>query len=188
MGFVLRFIGALVLALALGLGSAYLAVRHGLGGEIKSGPWATSLTTGSIDADNYTRAAVAIGGLLALSKEETIYYNATTDSAGDPLNGHCTYRIEGRDPDARWWSFTVYANDNYLIDTPTRRWSVTKNNVVRAADGAFVIRLSTVQEPTNWIATSPDGFQVTLRLYHPAKTIKDDPAQELPAITKEACS
>jgi hypothetical protein len=136
----------------------------------------------------YTRAAVAIGGLLALNKDETIYFSAATDSAGEALNGACTYRVEGRDPDARWWSITVYAKDHFLIDTPTRRWSVSKNSVVRTADGSFVVRLSQAEEPNNWIATSPDGFQLTLRLYHPAASVKDDPATTpLPAIVKEAC-
>lgn len=189
MGFVLRLLGALIAAAVLGLGSAYLSVRPGLGSDIVNGPWSTSLTTGGADANMYTRTAVAIGGLLALNKDETIYYNATTDSAGDKLSGACTYRVEGRDPDTRWWSITVYANDHFLIDTPTRRWSVTKNSVVRAADGAFVVRLSQTEEPNNWIATSPEGFQLTLRLYHPAASVKDDPATAaLPAIVKEACS
>ena len=189
MGFVLRLLGALVVAVVLGLGSAYLSVRPGFGGEIVNGPWSTSLTTGGADADMYTRASVAIGGLLALNKDETIYYNATTDSAGETLTGACTYRVEGRDPDARWWSITVYAKDHFLVDTSTRRWSVTKNSVVRSADGAFVVRLSQTEEPNNWIATAADGFQLTLRLYHPAASVKDDPATvALPAIVKEACS
>lgn len=190
MRFVLRFLAALVLAAVIGLGSAYLAVtRSGTSGTVKNGPWTTNLTTGGADADDYTRTGVALTGLLALNKNETIYYNAVADSNGEPLNGACTYRIEGRDPDARWWSITVYGNDHFLVDTPTRRYSVSKTNVVRSTEGAFVVRLSTVEEEANWIATSPDGFQLTLRLYHPGPTVKDGPESvPLPAIVKEACS
>ncbi|MBP6012383.1 MAG: DUF1214 domain-containing protein [Alphaproteobacteria bacterium] len=191
MGFVLRLFGALATAIGLGLGSAYVAINVTIGGRTAAvnGAWATSLATGGTSADNYTRAYVAITGLLALNKDETIYYTATKDSAGARLEGNCTYRIEGRDPDARWWSITLYGNDHYLIDNPANRYSVSQNSVVRAADGTFVIRLSTVEEPGNWIATSPDGFDVTLRLYNPGDSIRDNPATaQLPTITREVCT
>jgi hypothetical protein len=191
MRFLLRLLAALVLAGVLGLGSAYFAPRFIAGSEtsVANGPWNTNLAAGGTNADAYTRTFVALTGLLALNKDETIYYNATTDSAGDALDGACTYRIEGRDPDTRWWSFTVYANDHFLVDTPTKRYSISKTSVIRAPDGAFVVRLSTTEEANNWIATSPDGFQVTLRLYNPGPSVKDNPASvPLPAIVKEACS
>ena len=66
---------------------------------------------------------------------------------------------------------------------------MSKTNVVRNAEGAWVVRLSTTEEPTNWIATAPGGFQVTLRLYNPGEAVKNDPAiAELPSIVKEACT
>ena len=191
MRFLLRLLAAVVLAVVLGLGSAYVAARFAVPGDsaIENGPWSTSLAAGGTNADAYTRALVAITGLLALNKDETIYFGATKDSAGETLDGDCSYRIEGRDPDARWWSITVYGNDHFLIDTPSRRYSISKANVVRGADGAFTVRLSTVEETGNWIATSADGFQLTLRLYNPGATVKGDPASvPLPAIVKESCS
>jgi hypothetical protein len=191
MRFFLRLLAALVAAVVLGLGSAYVATRFAMQGDaaVQNGPWSTSLVTGGTDADAYTRTLVAITGLLALNKDETIYYNADRDSAGDALDGNCSYRIEGRDPDARWWSITVYGRDHFLLDTPSQRYSVSKTNVIRAADGAFVLRLSTVEEPNNWIATSADGFELTLRLYNPGPAVRDNPAGvPLPAIVKESCS
>lgn len=191
MKFLLRLLTALVLAGVFGFGSAYLAPRYMAQGDtsVANGPWQTNLAAGGAGADVYTRTYVALTGLLALNKDETIYYNASTDSAGERLNGACTYRIEGRDPDARWWSFTVYASDHFLVDTPTKRYSISKTSVIRTPDGAFVVRLSTTEEADNWIATSPDGFQVTLRLYNPGASVKDNPASApLPAIVKEACS
>ena len=191
MKFLLRLGAALLLAGILGLGSAYFAPRYAVGSEtsVANGPWHTNLAAGGTNADAYTRTFVALTGLLALNKDETIYYNATTDSAGEALEGACTYRIEGRDPDARWWSFTVYGDDHFLVDTPTKRYSISKTSVVRTPEGTFVVRLSTTEEANNWIATSPDGFQVTLRLYNPGASVKDDPAAApLPALVKEACS
>jgi hypothetical protein len=159
------------------------------GAVVKNGPWTANLAAGGKDADNYTRTAVAIAGLLALNKDETIYYGTSQDSAGEPFDPKCAYRIEGRDPEARWWSITAYASDHFLIDHPSKRYSVSKTSVVRAADGSFVIRVSTAPADQNWIAASPDGFQLTLRLYNPGASVRDDPAGvALPTITKEACS
>jgi hypothetical protein len=189
--FPLRLLASLALAAALGLASAYLAARYLVSGDAAAtnGPWVTNLAAGAPAADPYTRASIALTGLLALSKEETIYYNATQDSAGEALDGRCSYRIEGRDPDARWWSLTVYGSDHFLIDTPGNRYSVSKTSVVRNGDGTFVVRLSTIEEAGNWVATSPDGFQVTLRLYNPSTAVANDPATvPLPAIVKEGCT
>lgn len=191
MRFFLRLVAAIVVAVALGLGSAYLAVQGAVpaGSVVKNGPWSANLAAGGTNADNYTRTAVAIAGLLALNKDETIYYGTTSDSAGEPFDPKCAYRIEGRDPDARWWSITAYGTDHFLIDHPSKRYAVSKTNVVHSPDGSFVIRVSTTQEAQNWIAASPDGFQLTLRLYNPGQTVRDDPAGvALPSITKEACS
>ena len=190
MWFAARLLGAVVLGIALGLGSLYWSIMSLSGTHaIQNGPWTTSLETGGVNAGMYLRAFVALTGLLALNKDETIYYGADRDSAGDALDAACAYRIEGRDPDARWWSITLYGTDHYLIANPANRYSVGKSNVARAADGGFVIRLSATPEPNNWIPTSPDGFQITLRLYNPGDTVKKDPAAvALPSIVKEACS
>lgn len=191
MKFVLSLVASIVAAVVVGLGSAYFAVQSAMpaGSVVKNGPWSANLAAGGTNADNYTRTAVAIAGLLALNKDETIYYGTTEDSAGEPFDPKCAYRIEGRDPEARWWSITAYAKDHFLIDHPSKRYSVSKTSVVRAADGGFVIRVSTAQAEQNWIAASPDGFQLTLRLYNPGASVRDDPAGvALPTITKEACS
>ena len=66
---------------------------------------------------------------------------------------------------------------------------MSKSNIVRGADGAFSVRLSTTPEDGNWIATSEHGFEVTLRLYNPGDSVRARPeAVALPSITKEACS
>ncbi|MGB5092394.1 MAG: DUF1214 domain-containing protein, partial [Parvibaculum sp.] len=107
---------ALVMALLLGTGSAYLALQDAQArGGIHSGPWATSTRFGSPEADMYTRARVALFGLLALDKKETMYFIANTDSNGEKLSGSCTYRVQGHDLAARWWSITAYASDSFLI-------------------------------------------------------------------------
>ena len=59
-------------ALVVGLGSAWCVVRFGGGGTVAAGAWQSTVLAGSIHADAYTRARVALGGLLALGPEDTV--------------------------------------------------------------------------------------------------------------------
>ena len=86
---------------ALGLASAWWTVRPQAGFGSAAGPWRVSLLAGSAEADAATRARVAIGGLLALNRSETMYFVAMHDSAGRPLRSRCTYRVEGVPPELR---------------------------------------------------------------------------------------
>ncbi|MEQ8281677.1 MAG: DUF1214 domain-containing protein [Parvibaculum sp.] len=187
----LKLLASFVVALVLGVGSALLLLRGGLGGTIAVGPWMTSDVIGSADADPYTRARVAIGGLLALNRSETIYFTAATDSDGEALRMQCTYKIIGSDPPARWWSITAYAADHYLIPNPQDRYSYGGNTVAREDDGSFVISAGPSAGGGNWIPTGEtDGtFTLTLRLYNPTEEAARDPSGiVLPRIAREACA
>ena len=107
-------------AVALGAGSAWWVLRkaHWTGQLVKVGAWRGSTLTGSPDADMYTRARVALEGLLALGRDETMYYIATQDDAGRPLRSSCNYRVAGTPPAARWWSITAYADDFFCLTPP----------------------------------------------------------------------
>jgi len=121
-----KYLLVVVVALALGVGSALLVV--GLVTEkdlIRNGAWYTGLTYGSEQAGMYTRAAVAIEWLFALNRSEVIYYTVDTDDTGQLLRSSCDYRIEGSslDPYSSWWSITVYGGDNFLIPNEQNRYS-----------------------------------------------------------------
>lgn len=190
MRFALLLLLATVVSLGAGIGSAYLAVRAASmnAATARNGPWVMPRNVSNANENMYARAARVIASIGALRKEEAIYFNATHDSAGDALSGTCNYRIDGHDPDTRWWSITAYGTDHFLIPNPGNRHSVSKTSVVRAADGSFSIELSTAASTPNWIATSPKGFDLTLRLYNPGPTLAKDPLTALlPAIVKGAC-
>lgn len=70
----------LLLAVAAGLGSAWAVLKSSAAFGESAGPWRVSTLAGSADADLYTRARVALGGLLALNRQETMYYVADTDN------------------------------------------------------------------------------------------------------------
>ena len=127
MWFLLRLLGSIALAIVLGLGSAYVAAFSLRGdSQLRNGPWQTNLLIGSSTADPYIKTYIALTGLLALNKSETLYFEAHEDSAGKPLDGKCSYRIDGKDPDARWWSLTVYGSE---VSSRVQRWSRNGNRM-----------------------------------------------------------
>jgi hypothetical protein len=191
MRFVLKALVSAVSGIALGLFATWLVVAKGLGmgGDVRNGPWRTSLATGSAESGPYHRASIALHGLLALSRSETIYYTAYEDGAGDRLDGRCVYALEGRDPPSRWWSITAYGADDYLIANPAELYSVSRNSIVRHADGTFAVTVKRNANGADQIASGDGAFSLTLRLYNPDAEVAADPARvALPAIRKVSCA
>jgi len=185
----LKVFSALAVGIVLGLFATWATVIRGtMGGDVSDGPWRTSLYTGSSEGGPYLRANIAVHGLLALSREETIYYTAAGDSDGNALDGNCTYRVEGRDPPTRWWSITAYGSDDFLIPNVADLYSISMNSVARWADGTFVVTLSKAQAEGNWIPVVGGRFDLTIRLYNPQAAVVADPAHvALPTIKMAGC-
>lgn len=188
---ILKILVAVSFGVVLGGMSIVVTLRGGSLGEggVQNGPWNANLAVGGADADIYTRASVALGGLLALSKEETIYYTAFTDNEGLTLSENCTYEVSGQDPATRWWSITAYAADHYLPLNDDGRLSMAQSTVARASDGSFTIVVSPDPEDVNWISSRGAGkFSLTLRLYNPERAVYEAPATTtLPTITRRTC-
>jgi len=183
----LKLFFGLVAGMRLCLGRLWGALQLSMT-NVAVGAWVANPETGSIDADPYTRLRVAITGLLALNSSETVYYEAMTDEEGERLSGLCTYRLEGADPAARWWSVTVYGADNFLLPGSNGVFSVTRNNVVRDAHGSFTITLAKDATGPNAIPTGDGAFNLTLRLYNPDPGIAADlTTARLPRIIKTGC-
>lgn len=185
-GFVL-----LVLGVAIGLGSAWAGLHFSLDRTaVKVGAWQTPLDAGGTERGLYTRAVVAIGALLALSRSETIYFIARADDQGEALRGNCTYELAGKDLPARWWSITAYAGDHFLIPNAENRWSYNDANLAREADGSFRLTIAREPQPGNWLpAGRAEKIVLLARLYNPQGTVATDPATAaLPTITRKACS
>src|ERR1700744_2981285 len=127
----------LIAGIVLGLLATWFTIIRGnMPGGVSDGPWKTNLLIGSSGGGIYTRADVAVHGLLALNRSETIYYTASADDGNEALDGKCSYLITGRDPPTRWWSITVYGADDFLIPNPAGRYSISKTSVTRDASGA----------------------------------------------------
>jgi len=194
MSLALKILAALIVGTVLGIVATFVTVVHDtMPGGVVDGPWKTSLITGSAQSDAYTRARVALHGLFALNRSETIYFTASADSEGRTLDGRCHYEIVGRDPNVRWWSITAYGSDDFLIPNAENLYSASQTSVAREKDGSFSIQVGgqnahQTKADANWIPTGEGPFTLTLRLYNPGPDIALDPGHAtLPSLKKVSC-
>lgn len=178
--------GVLIAAAVLAFASVWWALlRTPTSQAVTVGPWQASLVAGSADADMYTRARIAIGGLFALNRSETIYFFASRDDDHQPLRARCTYRVQGKPVASRWWSITAYADDHFLIPNAANRFSFNMGNLELGSDGAFEVIAAPTEQSGDWLPTGggSGGFNLLFRLYNPAPDLAADPAAaQLPSI------
>ncbi len=160
---------ALLLALGLGLSSAYWAMSGDPPfGSLRLGAWQAWPKLGSPEADPYMRAIIARRGDVPLATGEGLGFTARADSEGRPLDSACTYSIGAVAPIARLWTLTLYDGDGRLPVTELRRRSFTSAEVLRDSQDRFAIVLSRTLQPGNWLQLPASGpFAVSLRLYDP---------------------
>lgn len=158
---------ALVLALTIGVSSAWYAIEHGfIFGAITAGVWTAWPTAGSADADPYSLATLARTGEVPLGAGEGIAFTAENDSAGGPLSGSCTYDVVGQTPAARLWTLTAYDSEGRLMVNAARRSGFHSREIVRQPDGGFAITVSPEVAAGNWLpVTRVAHFRLVLRLY-----------------------
>lgn len=178
-----------VLGLAAGAAAALFAagmIGSGarFGSEMDIGGWKSDWTIGSSAANPWTRARVARHGLLALTKEEAVYFTAATDSEGQRLSEDCSYDVSGGDMPGQWWSLTLYDATSYLPRNKDNALSFDKTKAAASGDGAdwsFTVS-ATGPETGNWVSSHTAGeFDLTLRIYKPSADLLAAPETTLPA-------
>ncbi len=171
-------------AVLLGLVSAWWVLKRApwMTTTVSVGAWKTNLLAGSPNADMYTRATIALNALLALGRDETMYFVANEDDSGRQLKSHCTYRIEGTPPQARWWSVTAYAKDLFLFDAPNQQYSLNGTTAVLTAQGKFVLTTGPQASSDGFWLPTPGNTNVmlTLRLYNPSPDLQASPGSLQP--------
>ena len=167
--------------------------------SISNGDWHTNASIGSKDAGVMLRAAVSIGGLLASTRDDSIYY-VLSSVDGEPLALSCDYRIVGGRYDADWWSITAYGWDFYLIPNSEKRYSFNNENVTRDEAGDWVISMSAARAKGDWLPIGPSGaqgadrdgkseFDLLFRLYTPGDEYLSRPrAAPLPELSLVGCA
>ena len=197
---VLRWLAVALLTVVLSVILMVRTIGTGLGAmSVQNSNWVTNVSTGSADAGVMLKATIAIGGLLASTRENSMYYRLDS-VAGEPLSVDCRYRIEGDEYDADWWSITAYGWDNYLIPNEQKRYSFNNENILRREDGSWVVHVALQEQPGNWLPIGPSGapswrklsdydFDLLLRLYTPGRAYLEAPqSAPLPTVTLEGCS
>ena len=169
-------VSALVMAGMIGSG-----VR--LSGGVDASGWQSDWTIGSTTANPWTRARIARHGLLALTKEEAVYFTRAVDEDGKPLKEACTYRVSGTAMPALWWSVTLYNADSRL--PPNTDDALSYDLTEAATEGGADAWAFTVspERPADggWVSSRAAGdFDLTLRLYKPSRALLADPEATLP--------
>lgn len=191
----MRSVVALLIAsaasLALGLWSAWLAVRSPAPVDtITLGVWQAWPNAGTPDADPYSRARLARTGEIPLGSGEGLMLLALTDDAGDPLVKACDYTISGQTPPARLWTVALEDQEGHVVGVRENVAALGSDTLLREIDGSFAIALSPRPQGGNWISTrEAERFRVVVRLYDTtARTGTELTMLEMPEITRGRCA
>ena len=185
-----RYLICVAAGSALGVGAAVWSVRASAwGSDARIGPWTSGTDFGTAEAGAYTRAVVALRGLLALPRREARYYTAAVDDAGRPLDGRCRYRASGGAVGGAWWSLTLYDRDGYLVANPAAIHSVPSTSLTAAELGSWSIAIAPSRQPGRWLPTGgAERFELTLRVYLPEQGGRSNLTRErLPRIERLGC-
>ncbi len=189
----MRALPGILLAMAIGagtgLGLTAFSVGGGTGaGTLRIGAWQVAPKAGTTDADPYARAVAARLGALPLALADGLAIIADRDSAGDPLDGRCTYRVAGAMPPARFWTLTAANGDYRAVVGDGVRQGFTSYEIVRRADAPDEIVVAPEARPGNWL---PSGgvadLRLILRLYDTPIATTISSGTLLPAVTRVGC-
>ncbi len=186
---ILAWLVAIVAGVIFGAASAWAVLSFGGANFTEHyGRWIYSRAAGSTAAGPYTRAIIAREGLLALSAREARYFSLYEDERGRPLSESCIYDLNGLPLDARWWSVTLYADDNFLAQNTDNAHSVDASRL--GNDRAWSVRISPVRgAAAHWLSSraARRGFIVMLRVYNPQRDFLPS-EQSLPVLTTVSCA
>ena len=198
---IIRIIVAIIFGANLGaLGALWfgglLSGSPQIGSVINVDGWSSDWSIGSESANPYVRARVARSGLLALRKEEAVYFIKNVDDSGEPLVESCTYRVSGAEHPAGWWSITLYDADSRLPMNEDGRLSYDLTQSLRdspegSTGWSFQVS-ATAPETANtpWVSSrAAETFDLMLRLYQPSAALFEDPNGTLtpPSIERVSC-
>jgi hypothetical protein len=182
---------ALVIATVIGLGTTWVTATKGTDlGTLTIGAWTARPRTGSSEIDPYARASIARSGELPVGTGDGVAFLATTDDDKRPLDGRCDVVVSGVTPAARFWTLTLYDLKGQLVANSLQRYGFTSQEIVRASDGGFEVRLASRSRAGNWLPTGAiERYTLMLRLYDTpvgvaTRTQRDAP---MPAIATVGC-
>lgn len=184
-------VAVIVIALASGFGSAFLAIDSGVQfGALDLGLWQAHPESGTPTADPYSAAVYARTGRIPLAGGEGLAFTAERDSDDNPLIPSCDYLISGNTAQSRLWTLVALDLNYRLVATLAGRTVLTSQHLLRRPDGSFTITASPFARDGNWLPTSPlaKGLILVLRLYDtPLSTGTGVADVDMPTIVRGRC-
>lgn len=184
------FLG-LALSLALGLGSAWVAVRSPAPIDaIELGAWQAWPNAGTANADPYSLAWLARTGEIPLGSGEGLMLLAQSDDSGNPLTSNCDYRIFGQTPAARLWTLSIEDSEGRVAARGNAVAALGSDVLLHTPDGGFEITLSKNPQAGNWVSTEQAAsFRIVVRLYDTAaRTTTALTTLTMPRILRRRCA
>jgi len=190
--FVLHLLVMIAVALGIGFGLSYYALTDGrLFGAARAGVWTAWPDIGTTMPNPYTRSHIARADVLQLGRSEGLQFTATTDSAGQPLDLACNYRLDGHTPMATFWTLVATDPEGVNLARKGGDIAIRSSNLARTNDGAILIHVGRHLAPQNWLELTGTGgpFSLVLTLYDTtAFSGLTSAVEAMPTITREACS
>lgn len=148
--------------------------------------WVGGGRTGNYGADVRMRSVVNFAGIWANTNEEVVYFAATHDASGAPLDGSRSYTITfapdalpGTVVDAYWSIILVGLPDLRVVPNDLERYNLnTHSPLTYNQEGSLVLTVGAQPAPgvpeANWIpARDGQPFSLTFRAYVPRATVLD---------------
>ena len=148
--------------------------------SIKNGNWKVNP---NMDLkDSYQRAYISRIGVFALDEKEALYFLSSKDNDGNPLRSDFDYQIIGTPPKGRYWSYTLYGEDYFLVKNDANIYTINKENLTKDKP----IMVSSTKKDINWLPSGNETkFHITLRVYNPDESVyKNLESLDLPIIKK----
>ncbi|PXA90407.1 DUF1214 domain-containing protein, partial [Nostoc sp. 3335mG] len=121
---------------------------------------------GSASPNPYSRGHLTREAALQLGSAEGLQFVATSDSAGDPLDLACTYRLEGHVPVSSFWTLVAVDAEGVNLAAPGGDLAMRSSEIARTNAGAILIHVGTALSPGNWLELAGTGpFALRLTLY-----------------------
>ena len=118
----------------------------------------------------------------SLDEKEALYFLSSKDSNGNPLTSDFDYQIIGTPPKGRYWSYTLYGEDYFLVKNIANIYTINKENLTKDKP----IQISSSKKDINWLPSGNETkFHITLRVYNPDESVyKNLESIDLPIIKK----
>lgn len=187
MGFLIRLLFSLIMAVFIGLGTAWYATELRLeANSLSNGVWTHNTVQGTQTDNIYDRALSARTGFVYLPREDALIFTGQADEGEEPLTGACRYRVTSAALPGSWWSVTAYGPSGQLVETSAGPASVSAGDF---AESGFEFVVAATDPGTPWIEV-PAGqpFSLVLRIFGPEAALTERTAEiRLPRVVKIDC-